>query len=123
MYQCESNTLGPKGMEALPEDIQWYIWRIVFKQNVVPDILTNHKFIWEDPSDQLLDLCRDPGCIQQGHSELEEMIEDQNMWCWEVCVHEQCDNCRVHGFPCLNLAAYGFENSKIAGHWQPNFVF
>lgn len=108
-------------MESLPEDIQWYIWRMVFSQTVINDVVTKHKIVWEDPSDRLLELCKDPGCIEHGHNELSDLIEDENMWVWNLCVSEKCDNCIAHGFPCKNLSYYGFNIPKLGCQWQANF--
>ena len=108
-------------MESLPDDIQWYIWRMVYSQTVVNDVITKHKMVWEDPSDRLLELCKDHGCIEHGHNELSDLIEDENMWCWDVCVNNKCLNCSTHGFPCTNLAYYGFNIPKLDCQWQANF--
>ena len=105
----------------LPEDLQWYIWRMYFKQHVVPDFYGEYHHTWENPSDRLLDLCRDKGCIQQGASELEDLVEDENKWAWDICVHGKCANCAYHGFPCYNLAEYGFQNPRLGCHWEANF--
>lgn len=105
----------------LPEDIQWYIWRMYFKQYVVAEFYGKYQFVWENPSDYLKKICKDKGCVQHGHSELEDLIDDENMWCWDVCVGEKCENCKYHGFPCNNLAYYGFMIPGLAGQWDANF--
>ena len=66
-------------MEALPHDIQWFIWKTFYTTFVVPKIVCDSELLWENPSDNLMDLCKDKGCIQQGHHELCEMIEDHNL--------------------------------------------
>jgi len=108
-------------METLPEDIQWYIWRMVYSQTVLVDVITKHKIIWEDPSDRLLSLCKDRGCIEHGHNELSDLIEDENMWCWNNCVNNRCANCAAYGFPCSNLAYHGFNIPKLDCQWEANF--
>ena len=109
-------------LNQLPEDILIIIWKKVYSQTVVPEVIQSFEFVWRDPSDRLIELCNDTGTIQQGHHCLEDMIEDHNMWCFENCVENSCDNCVHYGFPCSNLAFYGFENPKLDCLWQPNFV-
>ena len=116
-----SGSLMVRKMETLPDDIQWYIWRMVYTQSVVPDIITKYKIVWEDPSDRLLELCKDRGCISHGHNELSDLIEDENMWSWNLCVNSKCPNCTYHGFPCPNLTHYGFKIPKLDRQWDANF--
>lgn len=119
-YQNKSDRLVTD-MEALPNDIQWFIWKTFYTKFVVPKIVCDREFLWENPSDNLMDLCKDKGCIQQGHHELCEMIEDHNLWVYYDCTVNKCANCQAYGFPCDNLALYGFENGRIAGQWHANF--
>ena len=107
---------------ALPEDLLWVIWKTYNSSFVMKELVSSQKFVWENPSARLIALCKDKGCIQQGHSGLEDMIEDENMWAWKVCTEGACLNCKDHGFPCANLAWYGFRNDFIEGLWEPNFV-
>lgn len=116
-----SGSLMVRKMETLPDDIQWYIWRMVYTQSVVPDIITKYKIVWEDPSDRLLELCKDRGCIAHGHNELSDLIEDENMWSWNLCVNSKCPNCTYNGFPCPNLTHYGFKIPKLDRQWDANF--
>ena len=85
------------------------------------ELLTTGDFIWENPSDELKQLCQDTGCIQQGHHGLEDMIEDHNMWAFKNCCESKCSNCKIYGFPCGNLAMHGFQNAKIMEIWEPNW--
>jgi len=109
-------------MEALPDDIQWFIWRTFYSNFIVPKIIRDNEFIWENPSENLLDMCNDNGCIQQGYHELCEMIEDHNLWVYYDCTVNKCANCQTYGFPCDNLAMYGFENGNLARQWDANFI-
>ncbi len=109
-------------ISPLLDDIQWLIWKTYNSTFVTKEIVSSQKFLWENPSARLKALCRDKGCIQQGHSGLEDMIEDENMWAWKNCTEGACGNCQYHGFPCANLAWYGFRNDFIEGLWEPNFV-
>ena len=118
----QSNTSWKKLIANLPDDIQWLINKKYFSSFVVPNIIKQHKSIWENPSDEIIALCRDTGTIQQGHHELEELIEDHNMWAFDVCTSIHCLNCKFHKFPCKNLAHFGFNNTKLCGLWEPNFV-
>ena len=110
-------------MYSLPDDIQWYIWKMLYSQTVVNDIVSKHESVWDDPSDRLLDLCKDPGCMTMSYAkdELRDLIEDENMWCWHACVDSDCANCRSYGFPCDNLAMYGFQDMKLARQWKAPF--
>lgn len=118
----QSKICWQKFMRNLPGDIQWEINKKYFSSFVVPVIIKQHHFIWEDPSDRIIKLCKDIGTIQQGHHELEELIEDHNRWALYICTSVHCLNCKFHKFPCRNLATYGFKNKKLWGLWEPNFV-
>ena len=109
-------------MKNLPEDIHWLINKKYFSSYVSPLIIKKYNSIWDNPSDRIIELCKDVGTIQQGHHELEELIEDHNMWAFELCISNQCLNCKFHKFPCKNLADFGFNNTKLWGLWEPNFV-
>lgn len=100
-------------MLDLPEGCQYLIWKSFNSKYVLDELVTKADFVWRNPSLRLVRLCKDPGCLQLGHSELEDMIEDDRMWAWNNCTKRACDNCRFYGFPCLNLAHYGFNNGNI----------
>jgi hypothetical protein len=114
--------MNPLDLQNLPNDIQWFIWKIFYTKNVIEELHARQDFIWRNPSENLKNLCKDKGCIQQGYHCLEEMIEDHNMWAWDHCQEIKCENCKHQGFPCANLAWYGFQNDFIEGLWEPNFV-
>jgi len=118
----QSRNYWKKFIINLPEDVQWVINKKYFTSFVVPAIIKQHYSVWEDPSDRIILLCKDIGIIQQGHNELEELIEDHNMWAWNICMSIHCLNCKFHKFPCKNLSSFGFNNSKLWGLWEPNFV-
>ena len=120
--KSQSNFCWKKFITNLPEEIQWLINKKYFSSFVIPTIIKQHHSVWEDPSDRIIALCKDIGTIQQGHHELEELIEDHNMWAWEICTSVHCLNCKFHKFPCKNLANFGFKNDKLWGLWEPNFV-
>jgi hypothetical protein len=116
--------LGSKGqalLTSLPEDLQWVIWQKYFREHTLSELIRSYRHTWESPSDSLLDICSDVGCIQHGHSELEDLIEDENMWAWKGCIESKCQNCVHWGFPCLNLAEYGFQIPELGGQWTANF--
>ena len=106
----------------LPEDVQWYIWNIYGKNHVMTELINKFEFVWHEPSDRLKELVScDQGAIQHGHHELADMIEDENMWAYNVCVYGRCENCAHYGFPYTNLAVYGFQNTKLNCLFQANF--
>ncbi len=110
-------------MEVFPENFQWMVWRAFFSKFVLRELIRQLDFIWENPSDQLLRLCSgDAGAIQQGHHELAEMIEDEHMWMYNLCVGGKCLNCEDYGFPCTNLAWHGFRNMHLDCLWKANWV-
>src|SRR6056300_523882 len=109
-------------METLPNDVQYLIWRSYYSKFVLTHIINCFDFVWRNPSDRLLELCKDIGTIQQGHIEIYEMIEDHNMRCWYECVNNKCRNCEEYGFPCTNLAIHGFNNVRLDCLWTPNFI-
>lgn len=109
-------------ISPLPEDIQWYIWRIYVKEHLARDLINSYEFIWHEPSERLKSLvAHDKGSIQHGAHELADMIDDEDMWAYKICVGGKCENCVSYGFPCLNLSCYGFRNDKLTGVFQANF--
>ena len=86
------------------------------------ELIDTSDFVWRNPSDDIKELCQDIGCIQQGHHNLEDMIEDHNMWVFKECCESKCPNCEHYGFPCGNLAVHGFQNMDISEIWKPNWV-
>ena len=108
-------------MEVFPGDIQWFIWKTFFSKFILKKI-EETACIWLNPSNHLVELCKDVGTIQQGHMEIQDMIEDHNMVHWCECVNNRCSNCEQYGFPCTNLAMFGFGNRKLDCLWKPNFV-
>ena len=115
------SSISPGEIQVLPDGVQYLIWKAYNSTFVMKELISSQTFTWETPSDNLIDLCKDPGTIQQGYHDLEEMIEDHNMWTFEDCVSSKCKNCACYGFPCGNLTCHGFHNMKIAGLWKPNF--
>lgn len=105
----------------IPEDIYIIIYKKLFSQTVLIELIDSYDFIWRNPSNSLIDLCDDIGTIQQGYHELEDMIIDENMWAYKSCIENQCENCSTYGFPCSNLAYYGFNNIKLECLWSANF--
>ncbi len=122
LLRCsELGSEGQARLSNLPEDLQWVIWRKYFENHVISDLYGSYQHRWEQPSPRLLELCKDIGCVQQGYSELEDLIEDENMWCWQACTESKCANCVHWGFPCMNLAEYGFGIPELSGQWDANF--
>lgn len=106
----------------LPEDVQWYIWNIYSKNHVMNELIDKFEFVWHEPSDRLKELVScDRGAIQHGGHELADMIEDEDMWAYNSCVYGRCENCAHYGFPCTNLAFYGFRNPELDCLFYANF--
>jgi len=107
---------------VLPDDILWLIWKTYNSTFVMKELISSQKFIWATPSPRLIQLCTgDKGCIQHSHHELEDMMDDENRRYLSFCVDIKCENCKHYGFPCANLAWYGFRNDFLEGLWDPNF--
>ena len=43
-------------MEALPEDVLWYIYKKYWSLHVLDELVTSEDFLWRNPSKQLQDL-------------------------------------------------------------------
>ena len=112
----------PEGLLGLPEDVQWYIWNLYGKNHVMSELINKFEFIWHKPSYRLMTLVScDQGAIQHGHHELADMIDDDDMWAYNICVHGRCENCAHYGFPCTNSAVYGFRNPYLVCLFHANF--
>jgi len=105
-------------MEALPEDILWFIYKKYWSVHVIPELSQSQRFIWKNPSENLKTLCScDKGSIQFGSNDLWEMLEDHYLLLLDDCLHGECPNCKHYGWPCVNMATYGFENDQMSGIW------
>jgi hypothetical protein len=102
-------------------DLQWYTWKLYLSNVVLDELVTSHTSVWSEPSRYLKSICEDVGCIQQGHHELTDLIEDHNMIYYNGCVEGHCENCRYFGFPCANLAVHGFGTLSFVCQWDPQF--
>ena len=109
-------------MNNLPEDILWYIWKIYNTNNVLDELMSRTGFVWYKPSRRLMSLVScDLGALQHNYTDLDQMIEDHNMWVYHECVQLRCMDCAEYGFPCHYLAERGFEKPHLAHTWQANF--
>lgn len=97
--------------------------------NAIQHEIKTRKSIWVDPSNQLLSLTLDKGCIQRSHSDLERLYvylsEIKENTCdedfenaWEWCFDSDCGNCVLYGYPCINFQIYGKISSKLVSHWK-----
>ena len=90
--------------------------------DVMKELISSKKFLWEHPSRRLIQLCTlDDGCIQHGHHELADMMDEEKRKYLTFCVDTKCADCQVHGFPCVTLAFYGFANMNMFELWFANF--
>lgn len=105
----------------LPEEIERYIWKLYFSGAVKTQI-NSIKSIWINPSDQILNICRDVGCLQHGHSELEKILfedfDEKKQLVNACCFKEVCGNCEIYGFPCLNATIYGGFDERLTEFWK-----
>jgi hypothetical protein len=105
-------------MEALPDDVLWYIYKKYWSLHVLDELSTRQEFLWRNPSKQLQDLCtHDKGSIQFGANDLWEMIEDHNLILLDGCLRGECLNCKAYKWPCDNMAVYGFKKPSLTGIW------
>ena len=90
--------------------------------SLVLEEINQIKSVWCSPSDKLLDLCRDIGTIQIGHSDLEKLISNDDkeleIIVYKTCFNRQCGNCLYHGFPCDNACNHGGFNHKLLRFWN-----
>ena len=105
----------------LPEQIERHIWKFYYTNSVVKSIKDTES-VWESPSDELLDLCRESGTIQHKHTDLERILFKKNKpykdIVFEACFKKICGNCSYHGFPCTNACFHGGFNEKILKFWN-----
>jgi len=105
-------------MNALPEDVMWFIYKKYWSIHVIDELLRGQTFTWKNPSENLKKLCScDRGSIQFGYNDLWEILEDEELLLLGECLHGTCANCQEYGWPCANLATYGFENEGLTGLW------
>lgn len=92
----------------LPAELELEIWKLHFK-HCVTEIEIKHKFRWEHASKQLAELTLEHGAYQHQHSDLEDMMEDHNLICFQS--NKQCYGCSMVGyFPCPLCKKNYFEN-------------
>lgn len=107
----------------LPEEMERMIWNMYFSRHVLKDVKTKVP-IWRVPSNQLLYLCTDPGCLQHGHSDLERTLYHNSNWSrikdivYNECFYSLCPNCVIYGFPCTNTCYYGGFDSRLDCYWD-----
>lgn len=120
MFHTYLRTGGTQGkdMNPLNEDVMWYIYRTYWGVHVMKELIQTQTFLWREPSENLKNLCsKDPGCIQFGYNDLWEMIDDEFAIPLDECLHGECANCQTYGWPCANMATYGFKNEGLEGLW------
>jgi hypothetical protein len=109
----------------IPQESERLVCNFYFKNNVVEEI-KSIKSVWCDPSDKLIDLCRDIGTIQMQHTDLEKLISNDNentkTIVYEACFKTNCGNCIAWGFPCDNACFYGNINKKLSRLWTINQI-
>lgn len=83
--------------------------------------------VWVDPSDRLLELCKDVGCIQLGHTDLTRAVikfDDDSYYekyiddAWSINFDNGCLNCEYYGYPCANFQMYCDLSPKLCEHWK-----
>ena len=108
----------------LPEEIERMIWKLYFTGNVIKYV-KNIRSIWFKPSNKITKLCKDWGCIQFKHTDLEKVLfEIDTPSCnmvYEECFDKLCGNCVFHGFPCINASVYGGFKNKLIHQWNMEF--
>ena len=105
----------------LPEEIERYIWKIYFSETVMSQIKTK-KAIWVQPSNEILKICKEVGCLQHGHSDLEKLLFDdfneKKKIIHQICFQRICNNCEYYGFPCANATIYGGFDERLQEYWK-----
>jgi hypothetical protein len=107
----------------LPEEMERMVWEKYRYMYVFPKLKESQP-IWNNPSDTLLELCKDIGCIQHGHSEMDKTLFSNGNWfamkcdAYISCFSRLCTKCVYEGFPCNDSIHYGSMNPKLTNHWN-----
>ena len=108
----------------LPEEIERIIWKFYYS-NYIVEAISKINSVWHTPSNDLVDICKDKGCIQHGHTDMEKILLSYQGDFVEVvhdtCFKNICLNCVYHGFPCLNACYHGGFDTKLEGIWNMDF--
>ena len=96
-------------MALLNEDVLGRIYSMYFGVHVLDQLVAEFPNIWYKPSQRLRDLMsKDTGAFQLGATDLEDYIEDHDMFDYIHIHHEGCLNCQEYCFPCDNCHEYIF---------------
>ena len=110
--------------QQLPEEVERIIYKFYYSKNVVEEIKQT-KSVWYTPSDNLVYLCRDSGCIQHSHTDMEKVLlthrTDYIEVVHDVCFKNLCLNCVAYGFPCMNACYHGGFDPKLLGIWNMEY--
>lgn len=105
----------------LPEEIERYIWKIYFSETVMSQV-KDKKTIWFQPSNEILKICNEVGCLQHRHSDLEKLLFDdfneEKKKIHQLCFQRICNNCKYYGFPCANATFYGGFDERLQQYWK-----
>ena len=108
----------------LPKEIERIIWKFYFSENVVKEVKSINS-IWVSPSDKLISMCKDKGCAQIAHTDLERVLFMNQTPHTDIvhqeCLENKCGNCIYHGFPCMNAAFYGGFDDTLTQIWDTEF--
>lgn len=108
----------------MPEEIERIIWKFYFSNNVVREV-NQVKSIWSSPSDKLISFCRDKGCAQISHTDLDRVLSihpsPHTDLVHKGCLENICLNCVYHGFPCMNASFYGGFDHRLTQIWNTEY--
>ena len=107
-------------------------WKLYYSTEVIPSIKCA-SYIWENPSQNLLDKTNEIGCYQYKYSDMEKYISykeehiisyrEANMnlrECVLRCFFQKCSNCIFYNFPCINAIVSGNLSNKLLQKWKIN---
>jgi len=112
--------------QLLPIEMEREIWKHYRSMYVFPEI-RDQKPIWVNPSEKLLEICKDVGCIQHGHSEMDKTLFSNGTWfslkynAYVQCFSSLCTRCVFEGFPCNDSIFYGSMNPMLRNQWNMEF--
>ena len=112
---------------VLPEEMERMIWKFYFDRHVLTSVKEKAPLWSFEPSDTLVKLCGDNGCIQHRHTDLERALfykhgfhYDYREMVRENCFDNKCNSCVRFGFPCVNACRYAAFSPRMIHLWKLN---
>lgn len=114
-----------------------YMWKAFFSNSVLAD-LKYQETIWYNPSDDIIKLTNDYGCVQKNHTDLERILYDYKPhtyffnWLLESELNEnsnknslkylECEDCIWEKFGCSHKNKEQQLVSNLIFYWNLDFI-